>query len=118
MQDFRKLKVWEKSHALALAIYRTTAGFPNSEMYGLTSQIRRCSISIPSNIAEGCGRSTNGDLLRFLDIAMGSAKELEYQLLLSYELGFAAAEQHQRPAADIAEVERMLSALSVKLRPR
>ena len=91
MQDFRKLKVWEKSHALALAIYRTTAGFPNSEMYGLTSQIRRCSISIPSNIAEGCGRSTNGDLLRFLDIAMGSAKELEYQLLLSYELGCAAA---------------------------
>lgn len=118
MQDFRKLKVWEKSHALALAIYRTTAAFPSSEIYGLTSQIRRCSISIPSNIAEGCGRSTNGDLLRFLDIAMGSAKELEYQLLLSHELGFMSAEEHEQLTTDIAEVERMLSALISKLRSR
>jgi four helix bundle protein len=118
MQDFRKLKVWEKSHALALSIYRVTPGFPSSEMYGLTSQIRRCSISIPSNIAEGCGRSTNGDLLRFLDIAMGSAKELEYQLLLSHELGFVSAEQHEQLTADVAEVERMLSALISKLRSR
>ncbi len=118
MQDFRKLKVWEKSHALALSIYRVTETFPKSEVFGLTSQIRRCSISIPSNIAEGCGRSTNGDLLRFLDIAMGSAKELEYQLLLSHELGFTSELHHEQLAADVAEVERMLSALIVKLRSR
>jgi four helix bundle protein len=116
MQDFRKLKVWEKSHALVLSIYQTTGGFPSSEVYGLTSQMRRCSSSIPSNIAEGCGRSTNADLLRFLYSAMGSAKELEYQLLLSRDLGFVSSAQHDQFSTDVGEVERMLSALIAKLR--
>jgi len=72
LQDFRKLKVWEKAHQLALEAYRVTASFPKEEAYGLTSQIRRCSASIPANIAEGCGRSGNNEMGRFLQIAMGS----------------------------------------------
>jgi four helix bundle protein len=80
MRDFKEYKVWEKSHYLALEVYRVTATFPKEELYGLTSQIRRASTSIPANIAEGCGRSGNTELARFLQIAMGSASELEYHL--------------------------------------
>jgi len=109
MQDFRKLKVWEKAHTLALSIYRVTESFPKSEVFGLTSQMRRSAASVPSNIAEGCGRNTNGDLLRTLDIAMGSARELEYQLLLSRELDFLSEEQHSQLAADVAEVDALRS---------
>lgn len=70
MKDFRQLKVWEKSHHLALEVYRVTTTFPKEELYGITSQLRRASVSIPTNIAEGCGRSTNADFARFLQIAM------------------------------------------------
>ena len=83
MKDFRQLKVWEKSHQLALAIYKVTKEFPKEELYGLTSQIRRASMSIPTNIAEGCGRNTDADFARFLQMAMGSASETEYQLILA-----------------------------------
>lgn len=86
MKDFRKLKVWEKSHQLTLAIYENTSSFPQSELYGLTSQIRRSAYSIPTNIAEGSGRGSDAELARFLTIAMGSASELEYQLQLACEL--------------------------------
>ncbi|HRJ76165.1 MAG TPA: four helix bundle protein, partial [Anaerolineales bacterium] len=82
MKDFRQLKVWEKSHQLALAVYKVTKSFPKEELYGLTTQIRRASMSIPTNIAEGCGRNTDADFARFLQIAMGSASETEYQLIL------------------------------------
>jgi four helix bundle protein len=75
MKDFRQLKVWEKAHQLAVAVYKETKGFPKEELYGLTSQIRRSSMSIPTNIAEGCGRNTDADFARFLQIAMGSASE-------------------------------------------
>jgi len=78
LKDFRKLKVWEKSHDLTLAVYKATAAFPRKELYGLTSQIRRACASIPANIAEGCGRGGDPELARFLQIAMGSASELEY----------------------------------------
>jgi four helix bundle protein len=81
MKDFRDLKVWGKAHELALSCYSATSPFPKQEMFGLTSQIRRASSSIPANIAEGCGRRGNGELHRFLQIAMGSASELEYHLL-------------------------------------
>lgn len=85
MRDFRDLKVWERSHHLTLAIYKRTASFPKQEQY---VQLRRCSASIPANIAEGCGRSGNAELARFLRIAMGSASELEYHLLLAHDLTF------------------------------
>ena len=88
MKDFRELKVWEKSHQLTLAVYKATTKFPKDEMYGLTGQIRRSCASIPANVAEGCGRGGDAELARFLQIAMGSASELEYHLLLSRDLNF------------------------------
>ena len=87
MQNFKSLKVWQKSHELTLAIYKATANFPKDELYGLTSQIRRACASIPANIAEGCGRTGKAELARFLQVAMGSASELEYHLLLAHDLG-------------------------------
>jgi four helix bundle protein len=78
MRDFRKLKVWEKAHTLALKIYKVTEEFPREELYGLTSQIRRTCVSIPTNIAEGCVRSSDADFSRFLYIALGLTSELEY----------------------------------------
>ena len=86
MKDFRKLLVWEKAHQLTLSIYNVTAAFPSEETYGLTSQMRRAASSIPSNIAEGCGREGDAELSRFCTIARGSASELEYQILLSRDL--------------------------------
>ncbi|HEX5848085.1 MAG TPA: four helix bundle protein [Rubrobacter sp.] len=86
MKDFHELKVWEKGHELTLAAYKATARFPVEERYGLTSQIRRASASVPANIAEGCGRGGDTELARFLQIAAGSAGELEYHLLLANQL--------------------------------
>jgi four helix bundle protein len=111
VQDFRKLKVWEKAHQLALSVYRVTANFPKEELYGLTSQIRRASMSIATNIAEGCGRSSGPDFGRFLQIAMGSACETEYQLLLSKDLGCLAPDEHAAMETSVQEVKRMLAAL-------
>ena len=88
MQDFKKLKVWQNSHNLTLAIYRATESFPSPELYGLTTQMRRSCSSIPANIAEGCGRDGDAEFARFLRIAMGSAAELDYHLLLARDLGF------------------------------
>lgn len=115
MKDFRKLKVWEKSHQLALAVYQATASFPKTEVYGLTSQIRRSSVSIPSNIAEGSGRGSDADLRRMLQIAFGSASELEYQLLLAHELKFFPDIVYQDLSNQTTEVKRMLSSLMKKL---
>ncbi len=111
MQDFRKLKVWQKAHELALAIYRVSARFPKEELYGLTSQIRRASVSIRTNIAEGCGRSTDSEIARFLQISMGSAFETEYELLLSHDLGFLAKEDYLQIDTAIQETKRMIVAL-------
>ena len=116
MKDFRQLKVWEKSHQPALAIYKITAKFPKEELYGLTSQVRRASMSIPTNIAEGCGRNTDADFARFLQMAMGSASETEYQLLLSLDLGFLNKEQYDKLNPDVTEVKRMLASLLRTLR--
>src|SRR5690242_20484797 len=115
MKSFRDLKVWEKSHSLALAAYEGTNGFPKQEMFGLTSQIRRCASSIPANIAEGCGRRGNGEFHRFLQIAMGSASELEYHLLLSRDLRFLEAERYISLNDRVEEVKRMLASLSRKV---
>jgi len=116
MRDFRSLKVWKKAHDLTLAVYRVTRSFPPEELYGLTSQMRRSSASIPTNIAEGCGREGNSELCRFLSMAGGSASELEYQLLLARDLGFLDAGNFGRLSSDVTEVKRMLSVLIRKLR--
>ena len=116
MKDFRQLKVWEKSHQLALAIYKVTAKFPKEELYGLTSQVRRASMSIPTNIAEGCGRNTDADFARFLQMAMGSTSETEYQLLLSLDLGFLNKEQYDKLNLDVTEVKHMLASLLKTIR--
>jgi four helix bundle protein len=108
--------VWEKGHQLTLAVYRATATFPRDEVYGLTSQIRRASASIPANIAEGCGRSGNMEFARFLHIAMGSASELEYHLLLAHDLAFLNNGDYERFASEVVEVKRMLTSLIQKLK--
>ena len=108
MQDYRRLTVWEKSHQLALSTYRETDQFPNSERYGLMSQMRRSSVSIPSNIAEGCGRDSQAELIRYLGIAMGSAAELEYQMLLSKDLSDLEPSSFETLIAEVDEVKRML----------
>ncbi len=116
MQDYKKLKVWEKAHAFTVVVYAITRTFPRDEVYALTSQIRRCAVSVPSNIVEGCGRASNPELVKFLHYALGSANELEYQLLLSRDLGYVSAEAHVPLAASVLEIKRMLAALIVKIK--
>ena len=116
MKGFRDLKVWEKAHRLALSAYRSTRDFPSQEQYGLSSQIRRAAVSIPTNIAEGCGRSSDADFARFLDIAFGSASELEYLVHLCRELDLLKSETQVQLHGDVVEVKRMLSSLLQKLR--
>jgi four helix bundle protein len=111
MKDFRRLTVWEKAHALTLEIYRSTSSFPREELYGITSQMRRCSASVAANIAEGCGRTGNGEFHRFLNMAAGSALELEYFLLLSRDLDFVPTGAYEQLQADVVEVQRMLASL-------
>jgi four helix bundle protein len=115
MKDFRNLKVWQKAHKMVLAAYHATSHFPKQETFGLISQIRRCSASIPSNVAEGCGRRGNAELHRFLSIAMGSASELEYHFLLARALGFLDQTEYNRLNLDIIEVKRMLASLVCKV---
>ncbi|HEY4724018.1 MAG TPA: four helix bundle protein [Anaerolineae bacterium] len=116
MKNFRELKVWEKAHLLTIDIYRITATFPKEEMYGLTSQIRRASSSIPANIAEGCGRGSDNDFRRFLQIAMGSASELEYHLLLAHDLEYPTQADYDRLSNAVVEIKRMLASLIVKIK--
>ena len=116
MQDFRKLTVWKRSHSLTLAVYQITNTFPKSEIYGLTSQIRRACISIPANIAEGCGRGSGAELGQFLRIAQGSASELEYHLLLANELHFLNAQEYNNLNNQLNEIRRMLTAFINKLK--
>ncbi|MEH2003445.1 MAG: four helix bundle protein [Nostoc sp.] len=116
MKDFRELKVWLRSHQLVLKVYEVTAKFPQQELYGLTSQMRRAAASIPTNIAEGCGRNTDPDFARFLQIAMGSGSELEYQLILAHDLGFIDKIQHDKLMSELIEIKRMLNSFIQKLR--
>ena len=109
MRDFRNLQVWEKAHSLTLNVYQATTSLPKDELYGLTSQIRRSSASIPTNIAEGCGRSGDAELARFMTISMGSASELEYQLLLAHDLNYMNPDTYNNLHEKVTEVKRMLA---------
>jgi four helix bundle protein len=116
LKDFRKFKVWEKSHHLAQSVYQATSSFPKHERYGLTSQLRRAAVSIPSNIAEGCGRGKDAEFARFIQIASGSAAELQYQLLLANDLHFMEEDALERLSHEVIEVRKMLNALYQKLK--
>ena len=119
MQEYTQLKVWEKAHQLTLKVYRATNSFPRDELFGLTSQLRRSASSIAADLAEGCGRGSDPDFARFVQIALGSAYEVQYHLLLAKDLGYlnAAAPQstvdinHESLNQGIIEVKRMLSSL-------
>ena len=116
MRNYRNLRVWNEAHQLTLAIYKVTQSFPKDERFGLTSQIRRACSSIAANLAEGCGRRSDGEMARFVQIAMGSGSELSYHLLLAMDLDFLAKEQYGELNAHLERVMKMLSALSAKLR--
>jgi four helix bundle protein len=116
MRNYKELMVWEKAHKLTLAVYKETSAFPKEERFGLTSQVRRASSSIPANLAEGCGRRSDGEMGRFVQIAMGSGAELSYHLLLCRELGMLGAVEFSRLSSDLEEVMRMLSALSGRVK--
>jgi four helix bundle protein len=112
VKDFRELKVWEKAHQLVLLSYKLTGDFPKQELFGLTSQIRRCSASIPANIAEGCGRMGNTEFHRFLQIACGSANELEYHFLLARDLNYLPQTSYAAAHEQLLNLKRMLVALT------
>ena len=108
MRNFLNLEIWKKSHQLTLKIYKITKHFPKDEMFGLTSQMRRSSSSIPTNIAEGCGRNSNPQLANFLQIATGSCSELQYQIILSKELSYITEEVFNEIHTDAVDVRRMI----------
>ncbi|MCL4370775.1 MAG: four helix bundle protein [Chloroflexi bacterium] len=116
MGDFRELKVWEKAHHLTLVAYKVTATFPRDELFGLTSQIRRSSASIPANIAEGCGRNGDAEFARFCGMAMDSANELDYHLLLARDLNLLKSEDYELLSSELSETRRMLAALIQRLK--
>lgn len=118
MQDFRRLVVWQKSHELTLDVYKVTRSFPDEEKFGLVSQMRRSSSSIPTNIAEGCVRPTDADFARFLYISLGSTSELEYQLLLARDLGYLETANYCLFQNRVNELKRMLITLINKLKTK
>jgi len=115
MEDFKNLKVWSKAHELTLVVYRRTRVFPKEEMYGLTSQLRSAAASIGANIAEGCGRRSDGEMKRFLQIARGSASELEYHFLLAGDLQLLDNAEFKNLEGKVLEVQRMLASLVQRL---
>jgi four helix bundle protein len=115
MRDFRELKVWEKAHRLTLQVYRITKNFPSDERFGLTVQLRRAAASVPTNIAEGCGRDSERELARFMSIAAGSASEVEYHLLLACDLNYIQDETYKELNQQVNEVKRMLNSFIQKL---
>jgi four helix bundle protein len=112
MGDFKKLEVWQVAHTVACQVYRETAGFPKTEAYGLTAQLRRSAASIPANIAEGCGRRGDLEFSRFVRIGLGSATELEYHLLLSRDIGLLTSATYENLSAQVLRVQGMLAGLN------
>ncbi|HVS40093.1 MAG TPA: four helix bundle protein [Gemmataceae bacterium] len=111
MQDFRNLKAWQKAHALTLAVYRATARFPGDERFGLTIQLRRTATSVPTFLADGCGRTAEGEFLKCLSQATAVGSQLEYQLLLARDLEFLPDADYAKLAADTVEVRKMVAGL-------
>src|SRR5215472_572792 len=109
MRNYRDLQVWSKAHDLTLELYRVSRGFPREEMFGVTSELRRAAVSVGANLAEGCGRRTGTELARFVRVAMGSARELDYHLLLCRDLGFMKNDDFERTATGLTEVRKMLT---------
>ena len=117
MKDFKELKIWMKAHKMTMNVYEETRCFPKEELYGLTSQLRRAAASTGAN-AEGCGRRSDGEMARFVHIAMGSGAELSYHLLLAKDLELLSETSFAHLRSDLSEVMRMLSSLSERLKPR
>jgi len=115
MRDFKELKVWQKAHRFVLDVYLQSRSFPTDERFGLTAHLRKSATSVPSNIAEGCGRESERDFARFLSIAAGSASESEYQLLLARDLGYLKHDNHRQLDGQVNEVKRMLNSFIQKL---
>lgn len=115
MRNFRELQIWQKSHQFTLKTYRFTKNYPKEELFGLTSQMRRSSSSIPTNIAEGCGRNTNPDFKRFLVIASGSSAELEYQLILSKDLDYISELTFNELEKELIEIRKMVYSFIKKI---
>jgi len=118
MRNYEDLQAWRKAHCLTLAIYRETKCFPGEERFGLTSQIRRSSCSIGANLAEGCGRRSDAEMARFIQIAMGSGTELSYHLRLARDLDLLSMESFERLRLELDEIMRMLSSFSKRVRPQ
>jgi four helix bundle protein len=116
MRDFKDLRVWEKAHELTLSIYAATRGFPKEELFGLTSQLRRAAASIAANLAEGCGRKSDRELLRYIQIARGSASELEYHLILARDLHLLTRADFDVLMKQLSDVQRMLTTFGQTLR--
>ena len=108
MRDFHNLLIWERSHQLTLDIYKVSQSFPKEELFGLASQIRRAVSSVPTNIAEGCGRDSNKDFAHFLQIAIGSASEVEYELLLAHDLQYINKDEYERLANEVVAIRKMI----------
>jgi four helix bundle protein len=116
MKNYRELKIWQRSHALTVLLYQVTKSFPRDEVFALTSQMRRAGVSIPANIAEGCGREGDAELKRFLTIALGSACELDYYVLPAGELGYLDDPVTRRLGTELVEIRRMLGSFVQKLK--
>ncbi len=116
MKDFRTLKVWEKAHELTIKVYKITSYFPKEEMFGLTSQFRRAATSIGLNIAEGCGRGSDADFKRFLQIAFGSISECQYCIILAKDLNYIMSEPADKIYNEFDELMKMLATLINKLK--
>ena len=114
MRDHTKLRAFELADEVALLTYKTTTEFPKNEQFGLTSQMRRAAVSVPSNIVEGCSRETTADYMRFLEIAFGSVRELEYQITLAQRLGYIPVPNALHPK--VIECSKVLGALVRSLR--
>lgn len=115
MQDFKNLKIWEKGHELTLEVYKVIKSFPKEELFILTSQMKRAVTSIPTNIAEGCGKASKKDFARFLNIAFGSASELEYQLLLARDLNYLSETDYLNLLSSLVSLKKQIYAFIQKL---
>ena len=109
MHQFKELEIWKRSRLFCSEIYQITSSFPSDEKFGLTNQLRRAAVSIPSNIAEGSSRNSNKDFSRFLEIAIGSAYEIETQVLIAFDLGFVSTDECEKSVNELAEIIKMIS---------